>query len=417
MKRRTSRCIASSVLLLATVFFCLSCTTRIVSHPIEGSAPAKGIAYHLPATEMTYRMTFRLADCGGGIEITETALEHRIVPDRAAGTYLIDSSRFGSLSKTIPLAKITIDNGLLTSITYEAKDDTKDIVKSGATLIGEVVSAISPVKLPSLGGALSLLAATRSLNQEPMIRSFRFTGDTRGSGPQGANRCNRAAKDSLDEYRFLQEHLKTMRRKLHEAEAEVADRKDGAADRIRDIEGVIGRTNARLAELDTFLTLQYRMPITIGAAQCESFGELTFDGAPFSKWFGGEQGDALGKQIASWAGENRLSWTIGSCRPRTGKDAKPERPEGLYYRIPAQCKLEITKDAFVSSHPVELMQCGRLAVLEIQNGAFQDNSHRVEFDPVTGEIRTFEFRDNTARAAEALGGVADAAKKPATPDK
>jgi len=141
------------------------------------------------------------------------------------------------------------------------------------------------------------------------------------------------------------------------------------------------------------------------------------DGAPFSKWFGGEQGDALGKQIASWAAENRLSWTIGSCRPRAGKDGKPERPEGLYYRIPAQCKLEITKDAFVSSHPVELMQCGRLAVLEIQNGAFQDNSHRVEFDPVTGEIRTFEFRDNAARAAEALGGVTDAAKKAATPDK
>jgi len=418
MKTGASRRLVSAIVSIAVLLLFPSCTTRIVSHPAEDTAPARGIAYHLPATELTYRMTFRLTDCGGGIEITETALEHRVVPDRAAGTYLIDSSRFGSLSKTIPLAKITVEGGLLTGITYEAKDSTKDIIKSGATLVGEVVSAVLPVQLPSLGSALSLLTATRSLNQERMIRSFQFKGDNRAPGLRGVNLCNQAARDSLDEYRFLQGHLKDMKRKLYEAETELAGKGEGSAAKVRDLEAIVKKTKDRLAELDAFLTLQYRVLIPVEAKKCDAFGDIAFDGAPFSRWFGGgEHGDVLAKQLAAWTAENKLSWTIGDCRPRPVDGGKEKPPEGLYYRIPAQCRLEITKDAFVSTHMVELMQCGRLAALEIKNGAFQDNSHRVEFDPVTGEIKTFEFRDNTTRAAEALGGADEAAKKAAGPAK
>jgi hypothetical protein len=403
--------------LFAVALLLSACTTRIVSHPAEGTGPARGIAYHLPATELTYRMTFRLTDCRGGIEIIQTALEHRIVPDRAAGAWMIDSSRFGSLTKTIPLAKITMEGGLLTGITYQARDDTKDIIKSGAALVGDVVSAVSPVGLSSLGGALSFLAATRSLNQERMIRSFRFQGDGRGPAGQDVNLCNPAARDALEEYRFLQGHLKGLRQKLYEAEADLAEKRGGTTGRIRDLESMIKKTADRLAELDTFLTLQYRVPIPVEAGKCESFGEIAFDGAPFSRWLGGgDRGDVLAKQLAAWTAENKLSWTVGGCRPRAGDGAR-KPPEGLYYRIPAQCRLEITKDAFVSTHSVELMQCGSLAVLEINNGAFQDNSHRVGFDPVTGEIKTFEFRDNTVRAAEALGGADEAAKKAASPAK
>lgn len=404
--------------LLVVLLTVSACTTRIVSRPVEGSAPARGIAYHLPATELTYRMTFRLADCRGGIEITETALEHRIVPDRAAGAWLIDSSRFGNLSKTIPLAKITIEGGLLTGITYEAKDSTKDILKGGATLVGDVVSAMLPVQLPSLGGALSLLTATRSLNQERMIRSFQFQGDGRSAAGPGADLCNRAARDSLEEYRVLQDHLKALKQKLYETEAALAVKDGDASAKARDLEAAVKKTRDRLAGLDAFLTLQYRVPIPVEAKKCDAFGDIAFDGAPFSRWFGGgEHRDVLAKQLAAWTAENKLSWTIGDCRPRPGDVGKEKPPEGLYYRIPAQCRLEITKDAFVSTHTVELMQCGRLAALEIENGAFQDNSHRVEFDPVTGEIKTFEFRDNATRAAEALGGADEAAKKAAAPGK
>jgi hypothetical protein len=420
MKTGASRRLASGIASIAVLLLFPACTTRIVSHPALGSAPARGIAYNLPATELTYRMTFRLTDCGGGIEITETALEHRVVPDRAVGTYLIDSSRFGSLSKTIPLAKITVEGGLLTGITYEAKDSTKDIIKSGATLVGEVVSAVLPVQLPSLGSALSLLTATRSLNQERMIRSFQFKGDIRTPGPRGVNvnLCNQTARDGLDEYRFLQGHLKDMKRNLYEAEAELAGKREGTTAKVRDLESIVKKTKDRLAELDAFLTLQYRVPIPVEAKKCDTFGDIAFNGAPFSRWFGdGEHSDVLTKQLAAWTAENKLSWTIGDCRPRPGDDGKETPPEGLYYRIPAQCRLEITKDAFVSTHSVELMQCGRLAALELRNGAFQDNSHRVEFDPVTGEIKMFEFRDNTARAAEALGGADEAAKKAASPGK
>ena len=70
----------------------------------------------------------------------------------------------------------------------------------------------------------------------------------------------------------------------------------------------------------------------------------------------------------------------------------------------------ITRDALVSTSTVELLQCGRLAAVEITNGAFQNNSHRIEFAPLSGEIKTFEFKDNTARAPEALGGITGALK-------
>lgn len=58
------------------------------------------------------------------------------------------------------------------------------------------------------------------------------------------------------------------------------------------------------------------------------------------------------------------------------------------------------------------MQWERLAAMEITNGAFQNNSHKIDFDPVTGEIKSFAMKDNNARAVEALGTATEVLKKP-----
>lgn len=213
----------------------------------------------------------------------------------------------------------------------------------------------------------------------------------------------------MDEYVFLLQHLKTLKQKLYAAEDQLIEKREGMADRIQDMENVIKRTKERLVDLDKHLNLQYRRPLIVESGKCESFGDIMLESSPFTKWFGDKgDNDRFRKQFQAWIEENKLSYTISNCNSQ-GK-GKTKGVEGLYYRIPAQCKLEITRDALVSINYVELMQCGRMAVVEITNGAFQDNSHRIEFDPLSGEIRSFEFKDNTVRATEALGGMSNAIK-------
>lgn len=388
-----------------------ACTAKIVSRPADAAVPARGIAYHLPATELSYVMTFRLIDCGGAIEVTNAAIEQCVVPDRGAGTYLIDSSYFGNLSKTIPLAKINIQNGMLSSISYDAKDSTADIIKGSATLLGDVVAAVSPVKLPSLGGALTLLSGSRSLRQEQMIRSFQPYGAAWGK-TGGADICNEATRNVLDEYALLRRHLNVMKRNLIEAEVQLVEKRDGVSERIQDIENVIRKTQDRIAELDKHLILQYRKPLLMEVGKCEGFGEIVLESAPFTKWFRShDDQEAFRRQFQAWIEENKLSYTISHCQGQAQEgDRKARWIEALYYRMPAQCKLEVTKDTLLATSYVELMQCGRLAAVEITNGAFQNNSHRIEFDPLSGEIRSFEFRDNNVRASEALVGLTEATK-------
>ena len=395
--------------LLLLLFVITGCTTKIISHPAQ-DALAKGIAYHLPATELSYLMTFRLTDCRGGIEITDTAIEQRIVPDRGAGAYLIDSSHFSNLSKTIPLAKISIANGLLTHISYDAKDNTAGIIKGGASLVGDVIGGVTSLNLSSLGGALTLLAGSRSIGHDPLLRSWQINSSAKKGEASGRNMCNRETKDVMDEYGVLREHLKTMKRKLYEAEEQLPETPGGAPEKIQDMENIIKKTTERLAGLEHHLTLQYRRPIVIESGKCESFGNITLESAPFTKWFGDQGDPEFQKQFQAWINENKLSYTIGNCNTPVSEKKKSQPIEGLHYRIPAVCVLEITRDNLVSTNRVELMQCGRLAAVEISNGAFQDNSHRLEFDPVSGEIKSFEFRDNSSRATEAISGAAEAVK-------
>jgi hypothetical protein len=397
-------CIAS-VLFLVVAGFLSSCTTKIASRPADEAVPAMGIAYHLPATELSYVMTFRLTDCRGTIEITDAAIEQKLVPDRVKGTYLIDSSSLSNLSKTIPLTKITINNGMLASVSYDAKDSTADIIKSGVALLTDVASSFLPVKLPSLGSIAMLLSGSRS---------FQLSRSQQGGEKSDRNICNQATKNILDEYTFLLQHMSTMKRKLYEAEVQLVEKRDGMPDRIQDIENVIKKTKERLSELDKHLTIQYRKTLVVESGKCDNFGEIKLESSPFTKWFGNEgNNDVFQKQFQTWIEENKLSYTISHCSLQAkDQDKKTANVEGLYYRIPAVCRLEITKDSLVSTSYVEVMQCGRLAAVEIINGTFQNNSHRLEFDPLSGEIKSFEFKDNSVRSAEALGVVTEAIKKP-----
>jgi hypothetical protein len=409
--RRPSMAVCIVLLLILSLIS--GCTAKIISRPADSNLPARGIAYHLPATELSYVMTFRLVDCRGAIEITDTAIEQRIVPDRGAGAYLIDSSRFSTFSKTIPLARITIANGLLTNISYDAKDNTAEIIKGGATLLGDVIAGASSVNLSSLGGMLTLLSGSRSVRLDQMVRSLELKKSPQREEASVPNMCNQATQDIMDEHSDLLRHLKTTKRNLYAAEDQLIETRDkGAADKIQIMENIIKRTKERLSELDQHLTVQYRKPLIVESGKCDTFGDITLESAPFTKWFG-DKGDnnQFRKQFQTWIEENKLSYTIGNCNAPVKKQGKTEMIEGLYYRIPAQCKLEITRDTLVLTNHVELMQCGRSAAVEITNGAFQDNSHRIEFDPASGEIKTFEFRDNQARASEALSSADEAVKK------
>ncbi len=269
-----------------------------------------------------------------------------------------------------------------------------------------------PANLSLLSLASTLFASSRSLGQTHMIRSFQLD-KSRESDARDGGICNQLTKDTLDEYDFLLGHLSSMKKKLYQAEAQLAEKREGMPEKIQDIENVIKKTKDRLAELDKHLTIQYRKPLVIESGKCDSFGDIVLDSAPFTKWFNTSgDNDAFRNQFQTWLEENKLSYTISNCS-LASQELQSAGPDALYYRIPAQCKLEITKDTLVSSSHIEVMQCGRLAGVEIVNGAFQNNSHRIEFDPLTGEIKTFELKDNTVRAAEALDNVSEAMKKPA----
>lgn len=119
--------------------------------------------------------------------------------------------------------------------------------------------------------------------------------------------------------------------------------------------------------MNKHLTIQYSKLLIVESGKCDIFGDIPLESAPFAKWFA-ISNDEFRKQFQAWLEDNKLSFTISNCTlPLKDHDKQETAVEGLYYRIPAQCKLEITKDALVATSYIEIMQCGRLAVVEITN--------------------------------------------------
>jgi hypothetical protein len=130
------------------------------------------------------------------------------------------------LSKTIPVAKFDISNGFLTSISYDAKDSTSDIIKSGVSLVTDAASTVLPGKLPISAIASLLLPGNRSLSQDRLIRSFQISKSTQ-EGKAGKGVCNEATKGALDERNILLSHLSKIKANLYDAEIKLTERKEG----------------------------------------------------------------------------------------------------------------------------------------------------------------------------------------------
>lgn len=408
----------NNLVFLITVFFLSSCATKIVSHPIDNSMPAKGIAYNLPATELSYSMTLRLKSCDTDkpFEIIDATLTKKIVADRKNGSYMIDPTQLSNWSKTIPLAKLEINEGLLTHVSYQAKDETANIIKNTASLVGEVaMQSFLPIKIPS-----SLLSGTPLMG---FLRNFQLPSDK----PRKKEKlmfCNPATKEALEEYVELTKNFKLLKKNLRETQLKLSENIENDNDRKKILErythikNSITDTEEQITKIEKLLTIQY-IKTFIPNSNKQSF-EAKLDASQLLKWL---NDDGL-EGIEEWAKENTLTFTISECAPSdnmnignnpasnsSNKD-NDSAMEYLFYKIPALCKLIITKNNTItlSDKSIELMQYGKLSAIEIKNGAFQDNSHDITFDEKTGELKSFEFKDNKARGVEAIGGVTEATK-------
>ena len=412
----------NNIIILITVFFLSSCATKIVSHPINNSMPAKGIAYNLPATELSYSMTLRLKSCDTDkpFEIIDATLTKKIVADRKNGSYMIDPTQLSNWSKTIPLAKFEINEGLLTHVSYQAKDETANIIKNTASLVGEVaMQSFLPVKMP--------LPSIRPISLLRHQKAFQLLLK-QDQKKENLMICNHATKVALDEYIELTKNFKLLKKNLRETQLKLSEniKEDNDRKKLRerntDIKNSITDTEEQITKIEKLLTIQY-IETFIPNNNMQSF-KAKLDASQLLKWLNFDDGL---KELEKWAEENTLTFTISECAPSENMNignnpaSNPSTKDNhrameyLFYKIPALCKLIITKNEkdypiTLSTKSIELMQYGKLSAIEIKNGAFQDNSHDITFDEKTGELKSFEFKDNKARAVEAIGGVTEATK-------
>lgn len=148
--------------LLARVPFLLlvialaGCSTRIASTPLEThcvtdkgagnpdrcSSP-RGIIYHLPAKQLTYKMDLELVSCSKPlVNITSISVTEETKRDpHPSARFVIDVDDMTAFNKVIKDASIQLKNGLLTSITYEAEDQTAEIIKEGTKFLTTTLSS------------------------------------------------------------------------------------------------------------------------------------------------------------------------------------------------------------------------------------------------------------------------------------
>ncbi|OGT90004.1 MAG: hypothetical protein A2286_08155 [Gammaproteobacteria bacterium RIFOXYA12_FULL_61_12] len=261
-------------------------------------------------------MTLELEECkrSPSINITSITVTEDIKKDpRDSAVFIIDVDDMTAFNKVIKDASIGLTNGILTTIKYDAEDQTAEIIKEGAKL------------------ATGL----------PLSFGVRETGRTMLAEDTGF--CNEAT-----------------------------------------VKALLDRNNADSKKQLTITVTAKTIPLSLDHSE-----RIHFDFAPSLKWFKLSNigdGSTLLKEL------DKFSIKVSGCHS-DGMNYQNDTEPGLYYREPNDCLVELYLGSrAIMADTYEVPQFGALARLEIENKAFQTNTHDISFNS-NGGISKFQVKE------------------------
>jgi len=306
------------------------CATRIASIPLDNNCDTdrgarnphqcsspKGIIYHLPAKRLTYAMTLELEECKNpSINITSITVTEDIKKDpRDSAVFIIDVDDMTAFNKVIKDASIGLTNGILTTIKYDAEDQTAKIIKEG-------------VKLAT------------GLQAQP------FSGVSR-SRNEVVNTTDSLCNDAT-------------------------------------VKALLDRNNADSKKQLTITVTAKTIPLSLDHSE-----RIHFDFAPSLKWF---KLSRIEDRSTLLKGLDKFSVKVSGCHS-DGMNYQNDTEPGLYYREPNDCLVELYLGSrAIMADTYEIPQFGTLARLEIENKAFQTNTHDINFG-TNGGISKFQVKE------------------------
>lgn len=262
-------------------------------------------------------MTLELEECKNpSINITSITVTEDIKKDpRDSAVFIIDVDDMTAFNKVIKDASIGLTNGILTTIKYDAEDQTAKIIKEG-------------VKLAT------------GLQAQP------FSGVSR-SRNEVVNTTDSLCNDAT-------------------------------------VKALLDRNNADSKKQLTITVTAKTIPLSLDHSE-----RIHFDFAPSLKWF---KLSRIEDRSTLLKGLDKFSVKVSGCHS-DGMNYQNDTEPGLYYREPNDCLVELYLGSrAIMADTYEIPQFGTLARLEIENKAFQTNTHDINFG-TNGGISKFQVKE------------------------
>jgi len=412
-----------------------SCTTSVDSNSASSETSLAGVIYHLSTTQLTTEITYELAGCkqGDKIHLIDIKVSSQAVPDRSPdATYAINTKKLSNWLKTVDVARVELDDGRLTKISYDAADHSGEVIASVAKTVASFGIPGAPVALGAIVGS------------GESTRNF-----------QALLSCNEATRRAADERAYLERLMVDMAKRREKLYDGFLEGKEDFGSKIDDLEARIAKVEASLESLvseklrATYVkhwTPTWPKSRNSGAIQQRVEGsqkqnisiEVIPDAIVVLPWFrqpfkinpkdnspnegpakvgGPNQGDRAAQAIDNSI-EEALDLILKpsvlkiTLTPNRNSEAYGIMAEGgVKYRIPASVSIKMESPYLgeLKMGTAEFLQFGPIATLNFENRAFQDNKLEVTFD-TNGALNVYEYVESASRL-KALTNAADMASR------
>lgn len=443
------------------------CTAAVVSEPYgTGDAAKKGLVYQLPTTQVDLSFQTQLSECSPGklpsLFITDVLVSPNSVPDRSStATFLIDTDELSSISKTIPNASFKLENSMLKSVNYHAKDESKDIIENTIVSAGKLALAVAgvpsfPVDPMTLSGNKTLMTLDLQKHLKGIEKIAGLSACTKEVQRDIQQRDNylRELQKLVDKRdallakvyevqddpvnKEMEEKIAKLKKQLAAAQADYdkifAEKKWKEAN---ELSGLIDKVKLQVEKQESAYKAWQKKKLAYPKKQLEKIDEyiasikatlekiindkltvsldasvnlsdkntptnIELDPSPMLNWF--KQADSV-----SIADDLTLKASANCSEQTSYSDNIKVEDAGIYYRVPMTCDFSVTKGTNVTLYreSIDFMQFGYLAALEMKNIIFQDNEFTVNFDK-EGNLIEFKLVENTSQAA-AVSSIVDTA--------
>ncbi|RVU39504.1 hypothetical protein EOI86_09825 [Hwanghaeella grinnelliae] len=367
------------------------------------------------------------------------------VPDYLAGTFVIETRELTTWLKEVSEAKVVVENGLLRSVAYEAKDKTRDVIAGISGLAFRIASQTATMAVPggqaaqgiaNIRDSGAIQALNAGLGEQGIFIILQGELDDLRQSLDNAiadlDYCNPATMTALAGEAALKDQVKTAKTEVAKANAAYqaalkpsdgtapnADAVKVAKARLEEAQKRLSAETAKLAKL-----IAANLTAKINRRFLPQRTALSFDVKPttdiLQKWFNSNRFLSTGTSLVS--AMTMLQVTVEPIPDSNIGDVnKAPTFNGIYYRVPRPAKLLISRlgnasdvlqgatPAYVpAANPESVLfhQFGVLAALEIENGIFQENKYVVSFTE-DGLLHSFEYQEKSARALGAVDTAED----------